>query len=238
MLVAPIVTLVSVIVLVSLARRSAKRFEARKRAAGEWDQNGPIHPSKVPENERVFVTSGNLFSSAFPSAVSGEASAAATDGRSRRIRNESASDSAEPGASKTYSAGHEPPALTALIPSVITNLLDGSDRLHEILRGQYQLASVSKVEVTGPAVYVEFNVPAGVPRVTPPNFEGGQVEIRARQLRDGATCLLFVQDGRLDSLEICTRGEPWPEDVDVTEVIGVEPLRAPRSSKHLSQPEP
>jgi hypothetical protein len=236
MLVAPIVALVSLTVLFSLARHSAKRFEAKKRASGDWDQNGPIHPSKPPENEKVFFSDGNLFSNVFPSGATTDTPLATTDRRARREQNESKAARMDDAASKTYSAGHEPAALAALIPSVIAKLLDGSDPLHEVLRRQYQLATLSKVEVTGPAVYIEFNVPANVPRVTPPNFEGGHVEIRVRQLRDGATCLVFVQHGRLDSLEICTRGELWPDDADVTEIVGVEPLRAP-ARQHHKQPE-
>ncbi len=47
-----------------LAKRSADRFEGRKRALGEWDENGPKHPSEQAERYKVryMLSGGGLFS--------------------------------------------------------------------------------------------------------------------------------------------------------------------------------
>jgi len=40
-----------------LVRRGARRFEARRRAAGEWDDWGPRHPTEAPPHQ---IQGGNM----------------------------------------------------------------------------------------------------------------------------------------------------------------------------------
>lgn len=65
MLASTVIFLIGLVVFWYLVKRSAERFEARKRAAGEWDENGPKHPSKEDERYRVQYIGGSLFTNLF-----------------------------------------------------------------------------------------------------------------------------------------------------------------------------
>jgi hypothetical protein len=65
MLASTVIFLICLVVFSYLVKRSADRFEARKRAAGDWDENGPKHPSKGDERYRVQYMGGSLFTNLF-----------------------------------------------------------------------------------------------------------------------------------------------------------------------------
>jgi hypothetical protein len=65
MLARTVIFLICLAVFWYLVKRSADRFEARKRAVGEWDENGPKHPSKEDARYKVHPFGGGLVTNLF-----------------------------------------------------------------------------------------------------------------------------------------------------------------------------
>jgi hypothetical protein len=86
-------------------------------------------------------------------------------------------------------------------------LLSGEDAVLEVLRQQYAAASIVKRDLTG------------------------DVNLDLAGVEGGVTAMLFVRDGRLDSLELCTWTGSWPEQPDLVGVL-FERIK-PGSSKEL-----
>ena len=91
-------------------------------------------------------------------------------------------------------------------------LLVGDHATCALLRDQYASSSIRKVELTGVGLFVDFEVPATVPRIVPPNITGGDVNIEVEGMKYGAGCVLFVKAGAISTLEgYAHGGEQWPE---------------------------
>jgi hypothetical protein len=110
-------------------------------------------------------------------------------------------------------------------------LLSGEDAVLEVLRQQYAAASIVKRDLTGVGVFTRFRVPEKARTVRPPNFVIRDVNLDLAGVEGGVTAMLFVRDGRLDSLELCTWTGSWPEQPDLVGVL-FERIK-PGSSKEL-----
>jgi len=92
-------------------------------------------------------------------------------------------------------------------------LLQGDHPILAVLRQQYSSAKVVHREFTGVGFFTTFEVPENIPTVTPENIAGGNVDIDLENLPNGAGCVLFVGDGKLEMLECYTYTHPWPDRI-------------------------
>ena len=99
-----------IVVGLFLMKRSADRFAAAKRRAGEWDENGPKHPT-----EPSYTTVGRVRILNVAANLKPEVDA---DGDVEELRE------------------RDLPGIAELVQRILELLLDGSQPSHEALRGQ------------------------------------------------------------------------------------------------------
>jgi hypothetical protein len=98
--------------------------------------------------------------------------------------------------------------------AVMEALLDGPDDVLEVLRAQYESASLARRDFSGAGFVTRFAVPEGVKRLSPPKtFHLGDVDAEIEGLENGAGFELFIVDGALGRLEAFTYDEKWPASV-------------------------
>jgi hypothetical protein len=74
--------------------------------------------------------------------------------------------------------------------------------------------------MTGVGFFVSFDVPNDVPCAVPAKFAGGNANIKVEGIPNGAGCVLFVDHGVIQMLEVYTYGtEEFPEH---PVIVGVE----------------
>jgi len=126
---------------------------------------------------------------------------------------------------KTYRSIADLPSVTAVVRDVLPRLIEGDDPILAGLRVQLSRMTVGSVEMTGTGFHAELLVASDVPVVQPPRLVGGDAEIELSGAKHGAGCLLFVEDGRLASLEGYIYGdEEWRPDSVVLSVGHVSAL--------------
>ncbi len=97
---------------------------------------------------------------------------------------------------------------------VMQMFLKGDDPILEILRRQYEQASVKDRSYSGVGFFTDFEVPADIPRVDDkPHFQLTDVVGDVRGIDHGVGFVLFMENGCISFLEGFTYGEPWPEEV-------------------------
>lgn len=102
--------------------------------------------------------------------------------------------------------------LDHLEQAVLDKLLAGEHPVLATLRAQADKARVVERERTGVGFFCSFAVPPGVP-LAAGDFQIDDVEAELQGLAHGAGFVLFVRDGRLDTLEGFSYDEPWPPSV-------------------------
>lgn len=115
---------------------------------------------------------------------------------------------------------------------VLDKLLAGEHPVLAALREQAQRGRLLSRERTGVGFYCSFEVPREVPIVEPRNFELDDVNGELQGLAHGAGFVLFVRDGRLDTLEGFSYDEPWPP------VVNEFKLTYQREPRELKLPDP
>ena len=135
---------------------------------------------------------------------------------------------------REYSEMDMPIELRTLVQVLIPQLLDGPDETLEILRTQWKLASVGKVEYSGVGFFANFIVPQSAQKVEPLNFCGGDAVIQAKGVTNGAGCVLYVEHGVLSYLEVFTYSDDWPEHPQEVVVNNVQPLSITISSSNYA----
>jgi hypothetical protein len=104
--------------------------------------------------------------------------------------------------------------LTSLEEQVLRALLRGDEEPLSVLRQQAKQAGVSSRKMTGVGFFTNLEIPAESPRIKGhPQFELGDVNGTAENVKHGLGFLLYVVDGALSMLEGYTYDEPWPEEV-------------------------
>lgn len=104
--------------------------------------------------------------------------------------------------------------LTRLERAVLDKLLAGDDPTLGTLRVQAKRARLLSCEKTGVGFFCRLEVPEDVERLGHAEFHIGDVNAAIKGLVHGAGFVLFVKDGRLDTLEGYTYDEPWPAVID------------------------
>jgi hypothetical protein len=150
---------------------------------------------------------------------------------------------------KTYETTADLPSVTAVVRDVLPRLIGGDDPASAGLRAQLGCMTVGPVEMTGVGSYADLVVPSDVPGVEPSRLVGGDAEIWLSGAEHGAGCLLFVEGGRLASLEGYTYGgDEWRPDSVVLSVgcvaalePSILPLQQPKADgarPKLNEPGP
>ena len=103
-------------------------------------------------------------------------------------------------------------------------LIEWDDPTLAILRAQLPRMMVGPVEMTGVGFLAALVVPPDVPVVEQLRLVGGDAEIELSGAKRGAGCLLFVEGGRLASLEGYTYGEEWRPDSAILSIGHVSAL--------------
>jgi hypothetical protein len=111
-----------------------------------------------------------------------------------------------------------------LVGALVPRLLQGTHPAYAVLRQQFAAASVSVTAETNWGFYADFQFSEEMPRVEPPDFCGGDAEIKVEGVKNGATCVLYVMGGRLSFLEVATYDEPWIDPPKFLDVSNVRPL--------------
>ena len=105
--------------------------------------------------------------------------------------------------------------------AVIEALASSEGAVGQILLEQHARASVLRRDWSGVGVNTYFSVPADAPRVeTTENPIGRPILIDLEGLKEGASAVMWIEAGALDSLEIFTFDEPWPEHPVITGISG------------------
>jgi hypothetical protein len=124
--------------------------------------------------------------------------------------------------------------LTPLERAVIQALLSRDDPGYAELREQYASCRVTSREMTGVGFYTALEVDASTPpaptSVGNPLGQGrgfpDDVYADLDGLEHGAGFILWLEDGRLETLEGFTYAEPWPDEVRRFDV-GFAPVSRP-----------
>jgi hypothetical protein len=111
------------------------------------------------------------------------------------------------------------PATTLFEQEVLSKLLEGDDDVLCELRVQLAHATITSRKMTGVGFFLDFSIPEHLGRLTDhyanikPNFCFGDVGAQLDGLKYGAGFLLWITDGRLDSLEGYSYEGPWPPSI-------------------------
>jgi hypothetical protein len=106
-----------------------------------------------------------------------------------------------------------PPAyIVELDQTLMDALLAGEDPMLQALRDQYAKAVISGHDFTGVGFFTHFAVRPDVPRVTPRNFDIGDISLDIAGVDSGAMANLAIREGVIDYLEVITYAGDWPEN--------------------------
>jgi hypothetical protein len=127
---------------------------------------------------------------------------------------------------QTFDTSTAPSEMVALIAQLMDLLLAGEAPPAAILRDQYVRARLAKLTLTGPGFFANFEVPTDTARVDPPRLVGGAAEIDIQGVEHSAGCVLFVDEGVIQTLEGYTYGDEWPMHPRVNAIRNVVPIVA------------
>lgn len=97
--------------------------------------------------------------------------------------------------------------------AVLEKLFAGDHAVLAVLREQAQEARIASRKYTGAGFFLAFEVPPNAPVFSTQEFHFGDVSAVIDGLRYGAGFVVFVRDGRLDTLEGYSYEEPWPNKI-------------------------
>lgn len=181
-------------------KHAADRFAAKKIRAGEWDENGPKHPTEAEPRYRTVgkIRIGNAFANL---AADVDVPAETQELRERDV-----------------------PGIADLVKRVLDLLLDGSHPTHYALRRQAESIGIGDIDLTARMMDIRVVVPASAPRCTPSEFYGGVVEIHVEGVDQPPVAGALVEGGCLVAVIVNTFGCRWPLDAEVSALRLKEPL--------------
>jgi len=98
--------------------------------------------------------------------------------------------------------------------AVMQAMLDGSDEVLRVLRGQFESAVPKGRETSTGGFTTGFSVSEGAARLSPPGtFTIEDVDAEIEGLENGAGFELFVVGGVIDRLECFSYDERWPAEI-------------------------
>jgi len=111
-----------------------------------------------------------------------------------------------------------PASLTPFERTILHRLLDGDHPALDVLRGQLSKVVVADREETGVGAFVFLKPGRAAARCAPPRFVLSDIVYQLEGCLNGGTAALFVENGELDSLELYTWTDPWPDDPHLSSV--------------------
>jgi hypothetical protein len=117
--------------------------------------------------------------------------------------------------------------LEPLEEAVLQKLLDGDHPVLTALRRQLSGLEVKERRLTGVGFFTVFSMNVGAPPalVPPGGSPFGDVEATISGMKHGAGFLLWLSNGRIQSLEGYSYDEPWPDPVGEFSLRYLEPNR-------------
>lgn len=98
-------------------------------------------------------------------------------------------------------------------------LLSGDDPILLALRNQLSESQIESRELSGVGFFLNFSVPASVPRIGSGRIVIGDVYFDLEGVQYGGGAILFVDDGHVSMLEAYLNGdEQWPKEPHLTRV--------------------
>ena len=92
------------------------------------------------------------------------------------------------------------------------------------LTRQIQLTTLKKRDYTGVGFFVDFNIPKTLPKIEPNELGDEKVIhgpfINSKGVDIGGGCLIFLQDGYIDCLEMYAYGDRFNEHISEFELSG------------------
>lgn len=98
---------------------------------------------------------------------------------------------------------------------ILAILLDGDHPALHVLRQQLGRARVLSRDFTGSGCFTTFEVEAGVELTDPPSFRLRDVWFRLSGCENEGAVILFVDNGRLEALEVHNWSDDWPDAVRI-----------------------
>jgi hypothetical protein len=102
-------------------------------------------------------------------------------------------------------------SVDTLTNDVMRKALDGDHPVLESLRRQYAAATIQEVKGSGVGLFVVFGVPDALSIGKNVRFQITDVSGEVAGLKNGFGTVLFIDSGKLSSLEFYTYEEKWPE---------------------------
>lgn len=103
--------------------------------------------------------------------------------------------------------------LNDLERAVLEKLLTGEHPILVTLRAQMESGRLAGRQQTGVGFHCSFEIPPEAPTVSSRDFEVDDVIGELQGLAHGAGFVLFVRNGRIDTLEGFSYDEPWPKEM-------------------------
>jgi hypothetical protein len=99
---------------------------------------------------------------------------------------------------------------------VITMLLAGDHPVLAAVRDQFAVAEIDSRKYTGVGYYLNFNLPTSHPKLhellpIKKYFLLGDVDVMLGEEKIWGTVILWIEDGRISSLE-CVTYDEWPDE--------------------------
>jgi hypothetical protein len=103
--------------------------------------------------------------------------------------------------------------LNPLEKAVLEKLLSGESETYRILQKQYSSSRVASRKMTGVGFFTRLSLPEDAPKLPDEaSFHISDVAADINGLKHGAGFVLFIEDGRIETLEGFTYDEPWTQD--------------------------
>jgi hypothetical protein len=126
---------------------------------------------------------------------------------------------------KRYGPQDAPKEVLDLAHRLMTLLLAGDHPFCTALHEQLVHAKIRQVELTGVGFFVSYDVSADVPFAVPTKFAGGHADIRVEGIPNSAGCVLFVDHGVIQMLEVYTYGtDEFPEHPVIVGIENASPV--------------
>ncbi len=115
------------------------------------------------------------------------------------------------------------PEMLRLTRELMPLLLQGDDPRLEVLRHQWQVATVSISNPSSWGFYADISLPPDAPQVSSPDHGGGNVEITVLGADQPAGCILYIAGGHLHFLEVYNAVE-WTAAPSFGRLRSIEPF--------------
>lgn len=103
---------------------------------------------------------------------------------------------------------------TSFEQQVLEKILEGPSPVLEILRTQLQSATINARRMTGAGFFIDFSIPLDTPVIpSKAAFQINDVVGEVNGVENAVGFVLYVEDGRLTTLEGFTYGEEWPASI-------------------------